>query len=464
MTRRAARLLILLWACLLTACGSDETAPAGAGTAPTASIVLRHTLFRGVPVPVDDYRISGLDASGATVFGPVTLTKDDELILSGVPITVVTLFLEYLDVQNPVLVVGTSRVPVQLTPLDTELVENPPIQLLVSYTTLTLTMQPGTPSDKGYVKLSYGPGWPTVVRTDLGTAAQAGRESRRVALACIAQISDVHVVDSESPLRVEYLRGEPGNSIVKQQDFQGAFRAQETLTTHVADAMVRQLNQLGLGPVSGRPFDCLVSTGDNGDNRQANETHWFISLLDGGTIHPSSGNPDLYEGVQDTTANPFFSTYYHPDAISRDIYKDVYGFPDYPGMLEASTASFQAVGSRFPWYTVYGNHDNLVLGNLPTRAEETPTNALDGIVTGTQKNLAMPGFYTGNVLGFLIDFYDLFGFWPQFIAREPARMTSSSTAHRTVTADATRRFLTPQEWAQAHFDGAPLPGPVGHGL
>lgn len=461
--RIAARILILILTALLNACGGEDAVPAGQTS--SGNVLIRHTSFRGVPAPVDQYRISGLDANGTNVFGPVTLTKDDEFQLTGLPVTVVTLIIEYLDLDRPDTVVGTSRTAVQIAVGGTAIVQDPLIDLRLSYTTLDETIVPGQPSDKGYVKLSYGPGWPTVLRTDLGATAQAGRETRRATLASIAQISDVHVVDAESPLRVEYLRGEPGNEFVKQQDFQGAFRAQETLTTHVANAMMQQLNDLSLGPITGRPIDCMVSTGDNGDNRQANEANWFITLLDGGTIHPSSGNPDLYEGVQDQSANPMFNSYYHPDAKVQDIYKEIYGFPDYPGMLEACTKSFEAEGSRYPWYTVYGNHDDLVLGNLPTREDRDPKNALNNIVTGTQKNLTMPPFYKDNLLGFLADFFNLLGFWPQFIARDEAmRMIAPATPHRNVTADANRRFLTPQQWAQAHFNSPATPGPVGHGL
>ncbi len=461
--RLAGRILLPLLAAILVSCGGQGLAPAR----PTESgaVVIRHSQLRGVPPSVDQFRVTGLDANGVVVFGPILVTVDDELQLNGLPPTVVTLTIEYLDLDRPEQVVGISRITVRIAAGMLALVQNPSIDLLVADTTLTVTIVPGQPSDKGYVRLGYGPGWPTILRTDLGATAQAGRETRRQTLACIAQISDVHMVDAESPLRVEYLRGEKGNEIVKQQDFQGAFRAQETLTTHVANAMVQQLNDLSLGPITGRPIDCMVSTGDNGDNRQANEAGWFISVLDGGLIRPSSGDPDGYEGVQDQSPNPFFETYYHPDQNVQDIYKSIYGFPDYPGMLKACTTPFQAEGSRYPWYTVYGNHDDLVLGNLPTREDRDPKNALDSIVTGTRKNLAMPPTYSDDVLGFMVDFFNLFGLWPQFIARENAqRMLAASTPHRQVTADPGRHLLSPQQWAQAHFDSPSTPGPVGHGL
>jgi len=458
--RRLFLLTLILW---ITGCGSDD-AVISPTSSTAATVEVRHSLLRAVPGPVDDLRVAGLNSSGQVVYGPFTFVKQAVLRLDAVPTTVVSVAVEYLDGGR---VVGQTRADIKLDPGGFHVLEvtEPSVDLDESYTTLNVTIQPTAPSSKGYVQLDYGPGEATLTRTDLGAAAQTGREQRRTPLASIAQISDTHVVDAESTLRCEYLRGQQGNSFVSQQDLQGSFRAQETLTTHVVDSMVRQLNGVANGPITGRPFDCLISTGDNGDNRQTNELAWFITLLDGGTINPSSGNPSLYEGVQDKTSNPRFDTYYHPDSNVDDIYKRIYGFPDYPGLLDAATKPFPAAGTKTRWYTVYGNHDDLILGNLPTRATTPPVNALDGILTGTQKNTDLPPFYQGNLLGFFSDFFNLFGFWDQFIAKgEILRMVSGATAHRTVTADPNRKTIDPRGWAQAHFNSPATPGPVGHGL
>ncbi len=426
---------------------------------------VRHTLLRGIPGLVDDVRVTGLNAGGAVVYGPVTVAKQSLIELTGVPTSVVQLRLEYLDRDDGDAVVAESLQRVDLDPGEVEVVEEPRLHLLKQYTTLNVTIEPTAPNDLGYVRLTIGSGWPTVVRQDLGPQGQSGREGRRRALACIAQLSDTHVVDCESPLRVEYLRGQPGSDIVSPQDMQGAFRAQETMSTHVVESMVRQLNDLGQGPLSGRKFDCLISTGDNGDDPQLNELAWFVTLLDGGTIRPSSGDPAFYQGVQDKESNPLFDTYYHPASGVDDIYKRIYGYPDYPDLLDNVVKPFTAEGSRTPWYTVYGNHDNLVTGNLPLRSNTAPPGALNGIATGTQKNLDLPPFYQGNLPGFFIDFFNLFGFWNQFIARgEQFRMISASTPHRVVAADPQRQLIDPKAWAQAHFSGGLNPGPVGHGL
>jgi hypothetical protein len=62
--------------------------------------------------------------------------------------------------------------------------------------------------------------------------------------------------------------------------------------------MVTRVRAVRRGPITGRPFDCVVSTGDNIDNQQLNEARWFVRLLDGGRLRPGSGSRGGYEGVQ----------------------------------------------------------------------------------------------------------------------------------------------------------------------
>ena len=103
----------------------------------------------------------------------------------------------------------------------------------------------------GYRKLKLGPGEPHLVRDDLGTAARRGRAARRTALLAVAQFTDIHIQDSQSPARVEFLDrlsdGANGNdawtSAGQSLDLFGAsYRPQEMLTAHVAEALVRAVN------------------------------------------------------------------------------------------------------------------------------------------------------------------------------------------------------------------------------
>jgi metallophosphoesterase (TIGR03767 family) len=315
----------------------------------------------------------------------------------------------------------------------------------VGGTTLAVSIVPAS-SGAGYHRLTEGPGWPTVLRTMPGAQAASGREDRRVALAALVHLTDVHVVDAQSPARVEFLdryADQPTNQI----PFNAAQRAHETLTAHVSEAMVRRVNSLRGGPITGRPFDCAVSTGDNVDNTQHNELTWHIGLLDGGrAVTPNSGDPATYEGVQDDNVTIFDQHYWHPDATdpNSDFYKRYHGFPAYPGLLASAIKAFQAEGLRLPWYSCYGNHDGLLQGNAPTNA------ALNAIATGPLKVVDLPaGMSPGDLYNGLSK-------------QDPTVIAALATAPaRPVTADADRRIVGPSEYVQA-LQGSPG-SPAGHG-
>lgn len=318
-----------------------------------------------------------------------------------------------------------------------------------------------------YKKLTYGPGWARVLRTELA-GAQDGRESRRTPLLCVAHFSDVHIIDEESPLRTEFLRNLTG-LFLPATEFQAAWRPQETLTTQVTEAMVRKINAIGGGPVSGRPYDCAVFTGDNGDNCHQSELSRFLTLMDGGTLTPKTGNPNLYEGVQDDKT-PLLTEYWHPESGISDMYKTTYKFPDFPGLLTAAIQPFQATGLKTPFYTCYGNHDHLIQGNFPIKANTAPANALTTIAQGSQKILALPVYFQHLTGGLGVDFFlaaflnpltdTLPGLWGDFISA----WTAPTTPARTVTADATRQLLGPTDFVRAHLSDGATPGPVGHGF
>ncbi|GAA3805940.1 TIGR03767 family metallophosphoesterase [Nocardioides panacisoli] len=313
-------------------------------------------------------------------------------------------------------------------------------------TTLTTTYGPGPANPQGYRKIVGLPGEPRIVRTDLGVAAGAGRASTREALLSFVQLSDVHVVDHQSPGRLEWV-----DRIETTGLFSSSYRPQEMLTAQVADAMVQAVNAQASGPVTGLPFTFVIETGDNSDNCQYNEIRWNIGILDGGTIRSDSGALAKYEGVADNNKTYYDVHYWHPDAVPAgkqpDIYKADHGFPTVPGLLDAARRPFTAPGLDVPWYTCFGNHDGLMQGNFP---HTVPTSLLG---VGSLKVISPPtGLSDTDIKDALAS---------QDVNKLIGHLTVSPSV-RLVRADYKRRTVTRKQIVDEHFHTTGAP--VGHGF
>ena len=320
-------------------------------------------------------------------------------------------------------------------------------------TTLDVTLVRGKAGKGGYAPVVRRAGEPHLVRTDLGVPAAKKRATRRKGLLAFAQLTDVHVVDAQSPLRVEWLdryddqaqTGDPAPGL-----FSSAYRPHETLTAHVANSMVRAINKVKVGPVTGLPLSFALQTGDNSDNSQHNEIRWNIDLLDGKRIRPDSGDLTRYEGVMDHDATYYDTHYWHPDGPPTGAQDDQahsrYGFPRVRGLLDASRRPFDAAGLGIPWVTAFGNHDGLVQGNFPH------TLPLSTVATGNLKLVSPPaGLSQADLLRAVRGDYAAF---LQGLALTPYV--------RTVTPDAGRRILSRVEIVAEHFRTSGTP--VGHGF
>jgi 3',5'-cyclic AMP phosphodiesterase CpdA len=184
--------------------------------------------------------------------------------------------------------------------------------------------------------LESGPALALRDRTDLAPRAKVG-----ATLTTLAQLSDLHVRDAQSPGRVAFLdRLGPRLG--------SAFRWHETLTAQTVAATVDAVN-------AAHP-DAVLVTGDLIDSAQRNELLWAVTLLQGGTVRPDSGRRG-YQGVQAASiADPL---YYRPGVDA----------PRHPKLLARAVQPVRSAGLRAPWHPALGNHDILVAGEIaPTAA------------------------------------------------------------------------------------------------
>ncbi|TWG96813.1 metallophosphoesterase (TIGR03767 family) [Nocardioides sp. J9] len=319
--------------------------------------------------------------------------------------------------------------------------------------TVQQTFATGAPGPGGYRPVISVTGEAHTVRPGLGVAAAPGRA--RQGMIAFVQLSDIHIVDAQSPLRLEWTdRLDDPSPLPGVGLFTSSYRAHEMLAGQVSDSMVRAINRIATGPVTGKPLALAIQTGDNSDNSQLNEVRWNIGILNGGTVRVDSGNPNKWEGVADSNPATYDLGYWHPHGSPAgkpaDRPRAEHGFPVVPGLLDAARRSFAAEGLDIPWYSVFGNHDGLVQGNFPTS-----TLQLNLLALGSLKIISPPlGLHPAQLLDDLMT--------------NPAALLTNllggalNTVVRVVQPDLNRRLLTRKQVVEQHF--AMGGQPFGHGF
>ena len=252
----------------------------------------------------------------------------------------------------------------------------------------------------GYSAWTPGPGLPFEPRADLAPAYQGAPCTGH--LLTFFAFSDTHIMDKESPAQPLY----PGWAAPYGPASTGLSSAYSPIvvaTPHVLDAAVRAVNALHRIT----PFDFGIVLGDATNNTQYNELRWFIDVMDGKTITPSSGA--------------------HLGARTVDYQKP-----------------FQAVGldPAIPWYQVVGNHDQFWCGSAfeddKTRQAHVGEEVLNMNFTASGPLVDQTGYYMGVVddtdpLGRVIlsgpeqDFPA-----PPKVAADPARRSMATPASTTL--------------------------------
>ncbi|MCP4675110.1 MAG: hypothetical protein GY854_06315 [Deltaproteobacteria bacterium] len=251
----------------------------------------------------------------------------------------------------------------------------------------------------------FGPGEPHIALDGLRVGESAETPTGEpTSIAYFWHVTDSQIVDEESPARL--INGE----VVSQS----AYRNQESWSVHFLEATIRTGNDLARF----RAFDFAVLTGDMIDNIQRNEQEWFIRIMEGELVNPDSGDDD--------------------DPI--------------PGEGNDQHDSFMAEGfaRQIPWYTVLGNHDELIQGNfdgLSAVIVAKPTGTVVSALSAAVIPTCLDEPFFGN----------------ESLTPKRCYMPHKSYFNKkSVVADPERAYISRKEWIESFFGTETIPD--GHGL
>jgi metallophosphoesterase (TIGR03768 family) len=270
----------------------------------------------------------------------------------------------------------------------------------------------------GYSSWQKGRGLEHVRRTDLAPGNTAANAAR---LLSFFAMTDIHIADKESPAQPIYM-GWSALYGPSSANYSSAYTPVLLSTTQVLDAAIQTVNALD----KKSPFDFGIFLGDAINNSQYNELRWYIDVIDGKVITPSSGA--------------------HAGAGAIDYQKPFKAF---------------GLNKAIPWYQVIGNHDQFFIGWAYQDAKLLQAHVADTIlnmennfndwhaVNGT-------GFYMGVVDG-STPYGDIIGAGPE--ANFPIPPTVIADPDRRSLATTTSSSLN---WMSEFFKTTSKP--AGHGF
>ncbi len=242
-------------------------------------------------------------------------------------------------------------------------------------------------------------------------------------------ISDIHITDKESPSQLIYMQ--PANIFGDilhtnlEANATSVYSPTMLYTTHVLDAAIQTVNVLH----KQNPIDFGISLGDTCNSTQYNELRWYIDVLDGKVINPSSGA--------------------HVGADTIDYQKP-----------------YMAAGldPAIPWYQAVGNHDHFWLGSIPPDAGDMRATCISDEVLAKDDSLVnASNIYNTNPVRDLYYMGVIDGSTPTGKIIKAGKVGDPGfTTPPKVVADKDRRSLTKTEWVNEFFKTST--GPVGHGL
>jgi metallophosphoesterase (TIGR03768 family) len=288
----------------------------------------------------------------------------------------------------------------------------------------------------GYGAWTFGAPLPIVQRFDImpdpaAYATTAASLTRLRQFANFFAITDIHITDKEAP-----------NQLIQIQQTNPGFSGNNTsiyspvmmYTTHVLDAAIQTANALH----KKKPFDFAISLGDTCNSTSYIELRWYIDVIDGKVITPSSGA--------------------HLGAATIDYQKP-----------------YKAAGldKSIPWYQALGNHDHFMIGSFAVYAHpdlDLSDSYLSDSVWSVPNELLTPDFAAFPALFDVDDLKDptstkfyggvIDGTTPLGAIIHTGEASQSTPPK--VTADPNRRSLLRTEWIREYFNTSTAP--VGHGF